>query len=109
MTLRLKLLPLLVLWIVAGSFNCTPKQNEVRATLRVHIGCDDSEIVSDIIFSAQSIEDSLRARGVTLSVDSSGVDCGYIFVRGKTTKVINHALTNAELWDSSNAFFGTDI
>ena len=98
----------LLLWIVTGSFSCTTKQKEVRAELKVRIGCDNDEIVNDIIYSVQSIVDSLHARGVALSVDTSGVECGYTFIKATDTKAINHVLTNAELWDSSKAFFGND-
>jgi len=71
----------------------------------VSLGCNDTEIISDIEHSLKEISPFLKSNNVNLMIKGNVPECGYLLKFGSKQKNIDSAITDVELIDIGKDFF----
>lgn len=109
---NLKLRSLVVVFlglVVILSFCCTNKvqsKNNSKREIIVYSHCFSGDASSDILYSIDQIKDHLTKKHVQVKIDKQKKKCGYLFINGNKTKIITSSLTDIDLLQEVNKFYG---
>ena len=68
-----------------------------QGELIVQLGCDKIEVVSDIEYSVENLEDYFKTKNIRVIKKYDIKECGYILKYGDTEFKIGSALTDVDL------------
>jgi len=73
----------------------------------IYIGCNNIEVIGDIDYSIKDISKYLSKNNIELIVDNESLKCGYTLINAGNLKNIKSALTDVDLHEEINRFYGT--
>jgi hypothetical protein len=80
-------------------------ENERREVV-VYSHCSTEEASSDVQYSVNELREQLTKKRIAVKRDDKKKLCGYLLVKGPKTKKLRGALTDVELLQKINTFFG---
>jgi hypothetical protein len=107
MTLQQKLtLGAAVALVLLGTTQCGPsKKTAPQRQLILMRGCTDGEALSDLEYSASSLDSFFSANQISVGSSVTTTRCGYILLDGTAADTISEVLTNVGLFEKCQAFF----
>ena len=84
------------------------KKNEKRELI-VLLGCDETEVVSDIQYSIQKLTDYFATNHIIVTTKYDTTECGYILKYNQEEFHIESALTDADLLEEIEKVFKSEI
>ena len=101
---------MLVMFIAAFSslvVGCTSSAEDKNSKqLVVYLGCRGDEANDDALYSAESLNDTLTTLGINVLIEADTTNCGYLLRWGTRERGISSVLTNVELLEECERFFG---
>lgn len=81
-------------------------KNSIKKQIIAYSRCSTEDASSDILYSINQIKGQLSKKKIVVKIDKQKKRCGYLFINGTKRKMISSSLTDTDLLQEVNNFYG---